>query len=133
MEEPKKKERRTPEELAAHFQKKANAARAKAKRTARSKRLNLQIELGKAALEAGLDTTDLVKAAAARGQTQPARSTPVEQAMAQLLVKMFGPKGTVTVGEKGHWEALAQLGKPSEEQRALLFEHWQSQGWPLSK
>jgi hypothetical protein len=130
MEEPKKKQRRTPEQLAADYQRKANAARAKAAKAAKEKQLRLKLELGQAALDAGLSTPDQVAAAA---KNLGGSLTAVDQVMLDLFKAMFGPKGTVVVGgTKAHWEALTALTRMTSEQRDILFAHWQAKGWPMA-
>jgi hypothetical protein len=122
--------RRTPEQLAAHYQRKANAARAKAAKAAKDERMKLELELGRAAIAAGLGSPDQVTAAA---QKKPASLSAADRVMVDAFTLMFGPQGGLIVsGGKKHWDALTSLVKLTSEQRDILFAHWEAKGWPMS-
>lgn len=113
----KTRTRRTPEELAAEYQRKANQARAKAAKQKKDAGLRAQMELGKIARDAGISSSADLQA---------------RLVLANLMIEQFGKGGTVRVGgEKHHWAAVDQLFKPSGEARRALFDWWQDQGHPL--
>lgn len=124
------KGRRTPEELAAHYQRLANQTRARAAKAAKNALVKQKLELGDAALGAGLSTPAQVAAAA---KNQPSRGlSSADQVMLDLFEKLFGPDGGIKVAEKRHWAALTHLVPMSSEQRDILFSHWEAKNWPMA-
>jgi len=113
-----KKPRRTPEQLAAHHQRMANIARAKAKRAAKDAQARRELELGRAAISGGFeDPADLAAARVALN----------------LLEAWFGPNGRVKVGEKRHWVALDGMARPpgTEIDFDPLVKWWDARRYPV--
>ena len=113
--------RRTPEQLAAYHQRKANQARAKAKKMAKDAKIREQIELGKAAQAAGL-------------------SGPAElQAMVQLgrVLAETGKKGgRLNVSGQFHFAAVKALAEGHDLDTDTkgfedLANWWQASGHPM--
>lgn len=109
--------RRTPEQLAAYHQGKANQARAQARKMAKDAKIREQIELGKAAQAAGLADEDDLQA---------------HLTLANLLIRDFG-----TGGEKGseklgyHFAALEKFFRLGGAEGDRLRQWWASKKLPL--
>lgn len=108
--------RRTPDQLAAEYQRKANQARAKAAKQKKDAGQRAQIELGKAALAAGVSSPEDLQA---------------RLILADLMVAAFGRGGSIRAGDKHHWSGVEALFRPAGEARQALFDWWQAQGHPL--
>jgi hypothetical protein len=109
----KQRTRRTPEQLAAYHQAKANQARAKAAKAAKDAALREQIQKGKAV-----------------GSYSP-EDVPALLALGELMVRGFGSNGSVHSGEDRHWQALEKLFKPEGEKRRTIVEWWIDNKHPL--
>jgi hypothetical protein len=109
--------RRTPKELAAEYQRRANRARAKAAKQQKDADLRAQIQLGKAAIAAGISSAEDIQA---------------RLILADLMIEAFGKDGTLRAGDKRHWAAIDFLFKPPEKAREALFEWWIAHEHPLS-
>ena len=107
--------RRTPEQLAAYHQRKANQARAKAKKMAKDAKIREQIELGKAAQAAGISSKEDLLALAKLGE---------------LVPRSIGPGGKMRCGDKYHWAGFIALFPPKDSERELLEEWRKRQGIP---
>lgn len=96
----------------------ANIARAKAKRAAKDAQARLQLDLGKAALEAGLTSADL-KAL---------------ETMVRLFEVWFGPEGALTFekGSVAHLAALRAMKGSRHVDLQPLEDWWKSKGWPVA-
>lgn len=148
--------KRTPEQLAAHFQAKANAARARAGQQQRKEDTRRKILAGAGLLglaEAGDEGAKRALAKIKGGLTRPqdreifasldlagedgakAEAKPQlaggEAILARLMIRGFGPQGGLKAGELHHWEAITKLFQMEAEEREVLFEWWQAQGYPL--
>ena len=107
--------RRTPEQLAAYHQRKANQARAKAKKMAKDAKIREQIELGKAAQAAGISSKEDLLALAKIGE---------------LIPRSIGPGMGMRAGDRYHWAGFSALFPPKGDEIELL-EGWRKrQGIP---
>ena len=107
--------RKTPEQLAAYHQGKANQARAKARKMAKDAKIREQIELGKAAQAAGISSKEDLLALAKIGE---------------LIPRAIGPGLGMRCGDKYHWAAFLALFRPEDSERDLLDEWRKRQGIP---
>lgn len=96
----------------------ANIARAKAKRAAKDAQARLQLDLGKAAIEAGLTSADLK----------------VLGTMTQVLEAWFGPEGAITFdkGSTAHLAALRAMKGIRQLDLQPLEDWWKAKGWPVA-
>jgi len=106
--------RRTPEQIAAEHQRKANVARAKARKLAKQRETDELIALGKLAKEQGLDA----------GANDP------YAILGRAVVK--SALGTLHAGERKHLNVLRHLFSadcPPDDWKAFE-EFWASNSWP---
>jgi len=108
--------RRTPEELAAYHMGKANRARAKAAKAKKAAEQRLSYELSRAAQEEGIASAEDLKAYVVLGK---------------LMIRAFGPGGTLHAGSTFHWDAVTKLFKLEGEDRERLYTWWTAQGFPM--
>lgn len=116
-----KKARRTPEQLAAEYQRKANAARAKAAKLAREKETRELLELGRQAKERGLGgESSEVKALTAIG-----RALAHGASTGELFVK--NTDGTKEAGLAYVLWRVNELLQPGD--RELITAWWRSKNY----
>lgn len=123
-EEPKaRKGRRTPEELAAHYQRLANQTRARAAKAAKDALVKKKLELGDAALEAGLSTPAQVAAAAANVGPQTSPDSNILTILGKAALVAFG-QGRARVNDESGLAALVDLGCLTDEEFGQLRRYW---------
>lgn len=112
------KPRRTQEQIAAEHQRRANKARAKAKKAAKNAALTENLELAQAAKAAGLTAADMSAAKVAF----------------ELLDVWFGPRGVIVLeGGQSHLWALKSLKNSRLVDIATLEAWWTEKGWPIGE
>ena len=112
----KTRTRRTPEQLAATYQAKANQQRAKARKMAKDAKIREQIELGKAAQALGIADKDELVALATIGT---------------LVKQTFGRGSKLNMGKKFHLVGFGEMMQPDDEQAEVIGRWWAANGMPI--
>ena len=110
------RKRRTPEQLAADYQAKANQQRAKARKMAKDAKIRDQIKLGKAAQAAGLSAEDDLQA---------------HLTLAQMMLEGFGTGGPLGTKGEHHFEGMAKIFRIDQARRDGLRKWWVSKKLPI--